>query len=89
MKKEIKNLPASIHTRLKRRAVETQHSFQELFYFYAFEGFLHRLSLSQYGSRLILKGGLAFRKFFLPPMQAAANGEDFDRNWTAQAGWLG
>lgn len=60
MKKEIKNLPASIHTRLKRRAVETQHSFQELFYFYAFEGFLHRLSLSQYGSRLILKGGLAF-----------------------------
>lgn len=60
MKKKIKNLPASIHTRLQRRAVEMQRPFQEVLYYYVMESFLHRLSQSQYRKKLILKGGLAF-----------------------------
>lgn len=36
-----------------------------------------------------LKGVIEFlRMFLLPPMQSAANGDDFDRNWTAELGWI-
>ncbi len=60
MKKEIKNLPASVHDRLKRLAREEGRPFQELFYFYAIERFLFRLSVSSYTDRFVLKGALLF-----------------------------
>lgn len=60
MKKEIKNLPASVHDRLKKRAREEGRPFQELFYFYAIERFLFRLSESSYANRFVLKGALLF-----------------------------
>ena len=60
MKKEIKNLPASVHDRLKRLAKEEGRPFQELFYFYAIERFLFRLSESSYSDRFVLKGALMF-----------------------------
>jgi predicted nucleotidyltransferase component of viral defense system len=60
MKKKIKDLPASIHARLKQQAVEMQRPFQEVLYYYVMESFLYRLSQSRYCKNLILKGGLAF-----------------------------
>jgi predicted nucleotidyltransferase component of viral defense system len=60
MKEKIKDLPASIHARLQRIAVETHRPFQEILYYYVMESFLYRLSQSQYNKQLILKGGLAF-----------------------------
>lgn len=51
MKKEIKNLPASVHDRLSRLAKENDQIFQQVFYFYALERFLYRLSNSDYECR--------------------------------------
>jgi hypothetical protein len=60
MSKEIKNLPASVHERLKALAKERGRPFQELFYYYAIERFLYRLSRSRYANDFVLKGGLLF-----------------------------
>jgi len=48
MRKEIKNLPTSVHDRLNNLARERNRPFQELFYYYAIERFLYRLSNSQH-----------------------------------------
>lgn len=66
MKKEIKNLPASVHQRLKNLARQRGRTFQELFYYYAMERFLYRLSKSQYSNSFILKGGLMFIGWGIP-----------------------
>ena len=60
MRKEIKNLPASVHDRLKRLAVQRGRPFQELLYYYSIERFLYRFSKSPYANNFILKGGLMF-----------------------------
>jgi hypothetical protein len=60
MKKEVKNLPASVHDRLKQLAKDGRRPFQDLFYYYAIERFLYRLSRSPYIEKLILKGALLF-----------------------------
>lgn len=60
MKKQVKNLPASVHGRLNHLARETKRSFQEVFHYYAMERFLYRLSQSPYCNNFVLKGGLAF-----------------------------
>jgi hypothetical protein len=66
MKKEIKNLPASVHQRLKNLATMSGRTFQEMFYYYAMERFLYRLSISQYSDSFILKGGLMFQGWGIP-----------------------
>jgi hypothetical protein len=66
MRKEIKNLPASVHARLKNLAREKGRTFQELFYYYAIERFLYRLSCSQYADSFILKGALMFAGWGIP-----------------------
>ena len=58
--KEIKNLPASIHTRLANKARERNRPFQELFYYYILERLLYRLAQSPYAQSFVLKGGLMF-----------------------------
>lgn len=60
MKTEVKNLPASVHARLKNLAEERGKTFDELFYYYAIERFLYRFSKSLYTGRFVLKGGLMF-----------------------------
>jgi hypothetical protein len=60
MKSEIHNIPASIHARLQRYAQSTRKPFQEVFYYYAIERFLYRLSQTKYRRSFVLKGGLAF-----------------------------
>jgi predicted nucleotidyltransferase component of viral defense system len=60
MKKEIKNLSASIHARLSNQARESGRPFQELLHYYANERFLDRVSRSKFCRNLILKGGLVF-----------------------------
>ena len=66
MKKEIKNFPDAVHARLKRKAKESNQTFQEIFYYFALERFLYRLSRSKYSQVFILKGALMFFGWDLP-----------------------
>jgi hypothetical protein len=66
MKKEIKNLPASVHQKLRNLAKQSGLTFEEVFYYHAIERFLYRLSNSQYSSSFILKGGLMFKGWGIP-----------------------
>jgi predicted nucleotidyltransferase component of viral defense system len=66
MKKEIKNLPASVHDRLRLIAKERGRPFQEIFYYYAIERFLYRLSQSKHVHSFVLKGALMFQGWGLP-----------------------
>ena len=54
----MKDIAASILTRLKNQAKETGLSYQMCLQLFCQEEFLRRLSLSQYSSNFILKGGL-------------------------------
>jgi hypothetical protein len=66
MTKEIKNWPASVHTRLLRIAKDEGKAFQEVFYLYAWERFLYRLHKSEYANSFVLKGALMFFGWGLP-----------------------
>lgn len=66
MKKEIKDLPTSVHVRLQNIAKAQGRPFQEIFYYYAIERFLFRLSRSQHEQEFVLKGGLAFQGWGMP-----------------------
>ncbi len=57
----IKNLPASVKSRLLNIARNTQKPFQELLQYYVMERFLFRLSESRYKDIFILKGALLFK----------------------------
>jgi len=70
MRKDIKNLPASIHQKLKNSAERNGKPFQEVFYSYANERFLYRLSASRYSSDFVLKGGLMFIGWGIPLRRA-------------------
>lgn len=54
----IKNLSASVHTRLQNQARTTKRPFQELLQYYAMERFLYRLSKTPHCARFVLKGAL-------------------------------
>lgn len=60
MKKNIKNIEASIRDRLKNKSKETNCSFSELLQYYGMERFLYRFSRSKYVDKFILKGALMF-----------------------------
>src|SRR3972149_659118 len=66
MKKEIKNLPDSVHARLKRKAKENHQSFQEVLIYFTLERFLYRLNQSNYFNTFVLKGALMFFGWGLP-----------------------
>jgi hypothetical protein len=66
VKKEITNLPHSVHDRLSRIAKDNSQTFEQVFYFYALERFLYRLSNSEYASIFVLKGALMFFGWGLP-----------------------
>lgn len=76
--KEIKNLSASIHTRLSNIAIEHNRQFQEYFYYYILERFLYRLVQSSYAQSFVLKGGLMFYGWGLPLRRPT---RDIDVQW--------
>ena len=55
MKKEVKNIEASIKARLKNKAQETNRPFAEVMQYYGMERFLYRFSKSKYADKFILK----------------------------------
>ncbi len=65
MKKEIKNVPASIKERLKNISVESGKDFNKILRQYVQERFLYRLSKTIYSGNFILKGALLFFSFFI------------------------
>lgn len=58
MKKEIKNIAASVRARLINIANESNRDYNALLRLYFQERFLYRLSISRYKPKLILKGAL-------------------------------
>lgn len=66
MKKDIKNIPASIRARLQNIARETNRPFSEVLQYYAMERLLYRFSKSQYAGNFILKGALMFTVWNIP-----------------------
>ncbi len=60
MKKDIKNLQASVKDRLLNIAKETNCPFLEILQHYGMERFLYRFSCSKYKDKFILKGALMF-----------------------------
>lgn len=66
MKKDIKNISASIRTRLQNIAKETGRPFSEVLQYYGMERFLYRFSRSEYADRFILKGALMFTVWRVP-----------------------
>lgn len=65
-KHEVKNLPASIQSRLLNQAQASGRPFNELLQYYAIERFLYRLAQSPHARRFVLKGALLFRAWGLP-----------------------
>jgi predicted nucleotidyltransferase component of viral defense system len=59
MKNEIKNISASIHDRLRNYANDTGRTYNDLFYIFANERFLYRLSKSAHAKKFVLKGAMA------------------------------
>lgn len=57
----LKNIPASVKSRLFNLAQKQKRPFQELLQYYCMERFLFRLSESSYKDRFILKGALLFK----------------------------
>ncbi|MDD5464900.1 MAG: nucleotidyl transferase AbiEii/AbiGii toxin family protein [Candidatus Omnitrophica bacterium] len=66
MKKDITNIQASIRTRLKNKAKETNRPFAEILQYYGMERFLYRFSRSKYADKFILKGALLFTVWQVP-----------------------
>ena len=66
MKKEVKNIEASIKARLKNKAQETNRPFAEVMQYYGMERFLYRFSKSKYADKFVLKGALLFAVWQIP-----------------------
>lgn len=65
-KRELTNLPASVHQRLLNLAREMNRPFNELLQYYVMERFLFRLSHTPYAERFVLKGALMLRAWDVP-----------------------
>ena len=66
MKKNIRDIQASIRARLQNKAKETGRPFSEVLQYYAMERFLYRFSRSEYADKFILKGALMFTVWRIP-----------------------
>ena len=61
--KEIKDMGASVLTRLKKQAKETGINYQTCLQLFAQEEFLRKLEMSGYAENLVLKGGMSYTLF--------------------------
>jgi len=66
LKKNIKNLQASVKDRLLNIAKETNRPFSEILQYYGMERFLYRFGCSKYADKFILKGALMFTVWQVP-----------------------
>jgi len=66
MKKDIKNIEASVKARLQNKAKEGSRPFSEVLQYYGMERFLYRVSQSNYADKFILKGALMFTVWHVP-----------------------
>lgn len=66
MKKDVKNIQASIRARLKNKTKEIDRPFSEILQYYGMERFLYRFSQSKYAEKFILKGALMFTVWQVP-----------------------
>ncbi len=66
MKKDIKNIEASVRGQLQNKARETHRPFAEILQYFGMERFLYRLSRSEYADKFILKGALMFTVWHVP-----------------------
>lgn len=66
MKKDIKNIEASVRALLQSKARETNRPFAEVLQYYGMERFIYRFSRSEYADKFILKGALMFTVWQVP-----------------------
>jgi hypothetical protein len=66
MKKDVKNIGASVRGLLQNKAKETNRPFAEILQYYGMERFLYRFSRSKYADRFVLKGALLFTVWQIP-----------------------
>tara|TARA_Y100000294_G_C8557617_1_gene337783 strand:+ start:435 stop:1349 length:915 start_codon:yes stop_codon:yes gene_type:complete len=66
MKKDVKNIHASIRTQLQSKAKETNQPFAEILQYYGMERFLYRFSRSKHAEKFTLKGALMFTVWQVP-----------------------
>jgi hypothetical protein len=66
MNKEVKDIVASVYSRLKNIARQQNTDFQTLLQYYGMERFLYRLSQTEHQRKFVLKGGLLFNAWELP-----------------------
>ena len=66
MKKETKNIKASVRARLQNKAKEEERPFSEILQYYGMERFLYRVSQSKYAGIFVLKGALMFMVWHVP-----------------------
>ncbi len=66
MKKEVKNIEASVKAQLQNKAKETNRPFAEILLYYGMERFLYRFSKSKYADKFVLKGALLFAVWQIP-----------------------
>jgi len=83
LKKDIKNLQASVRTRLQNKAKELNRPFSEILQYYGMERFLYRLSCSKYADKFILKGALMFSVWQIPERRTTLD-IDFLANYENQ-----
>lgn len=65
-RRDMTNLPASVHQRLLNLSRQTKRPFNELLQYYAIERFLFRLSSSPHAPEFVLKGALMLRVWHVP-----------------------
>ncbi|MCK4667020.1 nucleotidyl transferase AbiEii/AbiGii toxin family protein [Candidatus Dependentiae bacterium] len=86
MKKNIRNLPESIKSRLRNKAKESNRLYSEVLQYYCIERFLYRLSCSKYAKMFILKGALMFIVWEIPERRTTLDIDflaDYDNRVTA------
>ncbi|MEN8262063.1 MAG: nucleotidyl transferase AbiEii/AbiGii toxin family protein [Nitrospirota bacterium] len=66
MRKNIKNIEASVRGQLQNKAKETDRPFAEVLQYFGMERFLYRFSCSKYADNFILKGALMFTAWHVP-----------------------
>ncbi|UCD15078.1 MAG: nucleotidyl transferase AbiEii/AbiGii toxin family protein [Candidatus Omnitrophota bacterium] len=66
MRKNVKNIQASVRAQLQNKAKEAKRPFAEVLQYYGMERFLYRFSRSKYANKFILKGALMFMVWQVP-----------------------
>ncbi len=62
----LKNIPASVRARLLNEAKASGDSYDQVLQYFAIERFLYRLSRTEWGDRLIVKGAIMLRAWGTP-----------------------